>query len=239
MENVQRKSSEGVSEAMMLIWIAGCAFYAAYAVALDLAVTLVIQPEVFILFALICHGQCLYYGRKLSMLTTLGIMLITCIVCAGLQMGSIYGIEEANRKGLTGVVTMMGIIPAVLIDIGFLPQYWEVWITKSAHGISYGFLVMDTFGSTFAILSLFFHDHFDPIAAATYISVLVLDLALLIVKIILVLRDRAKLRREMTIYDKNNCKELPVAPVMTESTIVVRVMGNNDDDKEKRAIRLD
>jgi hypothetical protein len=59
----KEKSSEGVSEAMMLIWIAGCAFYAAYAVALDLAITLIIQPELFILFALICHGQCLYYGR--------------------------------------------------------------------------------------------------------------------------------------------------------------------------------
>jgi hypothetical protein len=93
---------------------------------------------------------------------------------------------------------------------------------------------MDTFGSIFAILSLLFHEHFDPIAAATYISVLALDLTLLIVKIIFALRDRAKLRREMTVYDKNNCKELPITQVMTESTIVVRVFGNN---KEKEAIR--
>ncbi|RKP26783.1 PQ loop repeat-domain-containing protein [Syncephalis pseudoplumigaleata] len=224
----REKSAEGVSELMMLIWVVSCALYAAYAVALDLAVTLVIQPELFILFAIICHGQCLYYGRQTA---TACAMLATTAVCAGLQIGSIYGIEAANRKSLTGVVTMMGIVPAVLMDIGFFPQYWEVWTTKSAHGISYGFLVMDTFGASFAILSLVFHDHFDPIAAATYISVLALDLTLLLVKIALALRDRAKLRREATCYDGKQTKELSIAPVITESTIVVR-MGASDREKE-------
>ncbi|KAI9599383.1 hypothetical protein BDF19DRAFT_4271 [Syncephalis fuscata] len=94
-------------------------------------------------------------SKKLSKLTAVAIMLLVASLCVGLQVGSIYGTIEADRQGLTGVVAFMGILPAVLIDIGFLPQYWEVWVTKSASGISYGFLVMDTLGSIFAILALF------------------------------------------------------------------------------------
>ncbi|KAI9599382.1 PQ loop repeat-domain-containing protein [Syncephalis fuscata] len=203
----KERSSKGVSGLMMLIWIAGCAFYASYAVALDLAVTLIIQPEVFLFFAIICYAQCIYYEKKLSKLTAVAIMLLVASLCVGLQVGSIYGTIEADRQGLTGVVAFMGILPAVLIDIGFLPQYWEVWVTKSASGISYGFLVMDTLGSIFAILSLIFHEHFDSIAASTYISVLILDLGLLAIKIIFALRDRTRLRHNLTtcntVYEKD------------------------------------
>ena len=59
----KEKSSKGVSGLMMLIWIGGCALYASYAVAFNLAVTLIVQPELFLFFALICYGQCIYYEK--------------------------------------------------------------------------------------------------------------------------------------------------------------------------------
>ncbi|KAI9599381.1 hypothetical protein BDF19DRAFT_381383, partial [Syncephalis fuscata] len=219
----KERSSKGVSSLMMLIWIAGCAFYASYAVALDLAVTLIIEPQAVLLFALVCYAQCIYYEKQL---TTASIILIIVFICVGLEVGSIYGTIVTDRQGLTGVVAFMGILPAVLIDIGFLPQYWEVWVTKSASGISYGFLAMDIIGSVFSILSLIFHEHIDPIAAAIYISVLILNSGLLAIKIIFALRDRTRLRHNLTTCNTVCEKGLPMESVMTESTIIVR-----DDEK--------
>ncbi len=60
----------------------------------------------------------------------------------------------------------MGIVGAVLIVVGLVPQYYEIWKWKEVKGISLLFLAIDCAGGVFSLLSLVFKESFDGIAAA-------------------------------------------------------------------------
>jgi hypothetical protein len=62
--------------------------------------------------------------------------------------------QVAQSRQIDWVRWLFGVIPVVLIVIGFLPQYWEIFVSKRVHGISHVFLAMDFLGSIFSILSL-------------------------------------------------------------------------------------
>lgn len=88
----------------------------------------------------------------------------------------------------------MGIVGAVLIVGGLLPQYYEIWRLQEVKGISLIFLAIDCAGGVFSLLSLVFKSSFDGIAAANYIGIVVFELG--IFGLYLVLNPRAKRRRE-------------------------------------------
>lgn len=55
---------------------------------------------------------------------------------------------------------------AVLIVVGLVPQYYEIWRFKEVKGISLLFLAIDCAGGVFSLLSLVFKETFDGVAAA-------------------------------------------------------------------------
>lgn len=60
----------------------------------------------------------------------------------------------------------MGIVGAVLIVVGLVPQFYEIWRFNEVKGISLWFLAIDCSGGVFSLLSLVFKESFDGIAAA-------------------------------------------------------------------------
>ncbi|CAO3678199.1 unnamed protein product [Umbelopsis vinacea] len=73
----------------------------------------------------------------------------------------------AQSRQIDWVRWLFGVIPVVLIVIGFLPQYWEIFVTKRASVFS-------------AVVSGPFRNTFDALDAVNYVAVAVLDLGIVL-----------------------------------------------------------
>ncbi|GJJ09066.1 hypothetical protein Clacol_003288 [Clathrus columnatus] len=119
-----------------------------------------------------------------------------CILGGAFEVGMVFVCRHAlNVDSNSRPVQFFGIISSVIIAIGLLPQYWEIWKRKEVIGISYPFIIIDTLGAVFSLLSLVFKPKLDIIASITYSVVIVMDSAILIAAVIL--NPRAKKRRRM------------------------------------------
>ncbi|RKO87749.1 hypothetical protein BDK51DRAFT_41590 [Blyttiomyces helicus] len=99
------------------------------------------------------------------------------------EAGLYFGIKAAGnstRSGVGWIPATVGIIPTILITIGFLPQYYDIIKSRQATGISKTFLALDTLGGVFSILALALSpDGVDGKSLGSYIAVVVLDLGIL------------------------------------------------------------
>ncbi|CAG8623486.1 10499_t:CDS:2 [Funneliformis caledonium] len=178
-KNWRRKSTRGLSQMMILLWTISNVFYGTYAIVLNLSIPLIIQPQLFGIICLFVDMQFLYYdspklkGNKVKNVT---LFILSALLFAGCEVGSVYGIREANATKIRWPEKVFGIVSPVLLISGFVPQYIQIYKEKHVIGISMIFMALDMAGALFSVLSLVFRPPpFDTIASLTYISVFVLD----------------------------------------------------------------
>lgn len=82
-------------------------------------------------------------------------------------------IKARNRSNTHGPTSVIGIIATVLLSIGLLPQYWEIYKFKEVVGVSMTFLLIDILGGVFNNLSLAFKEKFDAVASLSFTLVIV------------------------------------------------------------------
>ncbi|KAJ1646778.1 hypothetical protein LPJ64_001769 [Coemansia asiatica] len=169
------QSTEGVSIVMLYLWFAGNMFYGAYALADDLYFGLIIQPQLFALFTLVNILQVYWYRYKLGLLRVATACLLLSAVYAGLHVGMWKAIEVAIDRDQNRAVEFMGVLPAVLIALGFFPEFY-VCIKEQSVEMSNVFIAFDIMGGVFSTISLAFDRSFDYIASITYLIVVLLDL---------------------------------------------------------------
>lgn len=109
---------------------------------------------------------------------------------------------------------MYGYITTVLLAMGLLPQYYEIWEHKEVFGISMGFMLIDIAGGLFSSASLFFHNPFDYIACVQFMLVVVLDG--LVVVLALILNPIADRRRAAEDKDDDLEAAAPAAEPETQ-----------------------
>ncbi|CAE6456909.1 unnamed protein product [Rhizoctonia solani] len=88
-------------------------------------------------------------------------------------LAALSWIQRTDRAGDEWPTRVMGIMSALLIALGLVPQYWEIWKRKEVVGISMLFMGVDMLGGVFSVLSLVFQAQFDAVAAVSYILVVV------------------------------------------------------------------
>jgi len=98
---------------------------------------------------------------------TIGAMILSGAVEVLLILVS----RPAYERGISAPVKLFGILSVVIIAMGLLPQYWEIYKLGEVRGISYIFIVIDMLGGILNDLSLAFSSEFDGLAAASYTSV--------------------------------------------------------------------
>jgi len=91
---------------------------------------------------------------------------------AGFEVGMIYAVEPPARNGDTAPLRFFSIASSVIIALGLLPQYWEIYKRKEVVGVSMTFMAMDISGGVFSILSLVFKGKFDVFASIVYTVVI-------------------------------------------------------------------
>ncbi|KAI0653171.1 PQ loop repeat-domain-containing protein [Cubamyces menziesii] len=201
------KSTEGLSEWLMLTWGIAGAFLGTYSVVQNLNIPLILQPQLFGVLSFVSWAQCQYYGRKRSKAASVAMFFAAVAIFAGFEAGMIYAIFPSYRAGNMAPVQFFGIFSTILISGALLPQYYEIYKYKEVVGISLLFMSVDLLGGVFNDLSLAFKDHFDVVAGVTYSLVVLLDG--IVILCALILNPIARRRRKRLAVAESSSVAIP------------------------------
>ncbi|PWN50310.1 hypothetical protein IE53DRAFT_293764, partial [Violaceomyces palustris] len=187
------KDTSGLSTWLLLIWLSGSIPQGTYLVVENINIPLIVQPQLFSFFCLISLSQCWQYSHGKSKTFCFSSVLLLLFLLGGLELGLYYLCKLGESRGNSSGTKVMGILGAILIVLGLVPQYYEIWKYKEVKGISFIFLAVDCSGAIFSTLSLVFKERFDGIAAANYIGILVLEIGIFLIA--LIINPKAERRR--------------------------------------------
>ncbi|THU86248.1 hypothetical protein K435DRAFT_370325 [Dendrothele bispora CBS 962.96] len=182
------KSTEGLSDWLVLLWGIAAAFLGTYNVIQDLNIPLIVQPQIFGTLSFISWGQCQFYGRKRSLQLSFLYFLLIMAIAAAFETGMVFAVRPPYQSGngsAKSAVQFFGIFTSVLLAVGLLPQYYEIWKYKVVLGISVLFMIVDAMGGLFSVLSLVFKPKFDVVAGVAYSVVFVMDCLIVLAALIL------------------------------------------------------
>ena len=66
----------------------------------------------------------------------------------------IFALQVALSRGTHWPITFMAVIAAVLLALGVLRHYWDIWTHCTVRGISFIFVGIDAAGDLFSLLSI-------------------------------------------------------------------------------------
>ncbi|WBW73812.1 plasma membrane basic amino acid transmembrane transporter [Schizosaccharomyces osmophilus] len=197
-KNYRAKSTAGLDTLFIFSWVIASVPLSVYNLVQDLNIALKIQPELFQLLSLVTFFQCLIYGEGWSARKSFIVVGALAALSAGLQAMLILTIQLGMRRHVEWPVTLMGVLATILVNIGFLPQYIQIFRQKTVRGISYIFLIIDSAGALLSFISLPF-DRWDVLAAIDYGLVFVLEMGIFA----LVLIFNVILGKKSKAYDEN------------------------------------
>ncbi|GAA5970050.1 hypothetical protein JCM21900_000270 [Sporobolomyces salmonicolor] len=193
----RRKDTAGLSTLMLFVWFVSGVFLGSYCVTSNLSIPLIVQPQAFCFFGCIAWSQCLHYDKGWSRTRATCVALLSLALGGGIEAALIEGCKALQRRGNEHMNFALGVLAAIFVGGGLLPQYWEVWRYKAVIGISLVFLFVDLCGGVFSVLSLIFATgSFDVLASISYSAVVVLELGIFLLAAILNPRYRRKQRQK-------------------------------------------
>ncbi|KZP01582.1 hypothetical protein CALVIDRAFT_559393 [Calocera viscosa TUFC12733] len=181
----REKSTYGLSPYLMLIWALAALPLGVYNIAESVNIPLMVQPQLFGFLACTCWVQCFYYDQHFSKTRTLSIFLGFLAIFAGLEAGFVFAVRYGLAQGNNRPYQFFGVMTAILLFAGLIPQYYEIWKLKEVRGVSMLFMLVDGLGGLFSFLSLVFKPTLDPLLSFSYVSVVVLDSGIMILQLIL------------------------------------------------------
>jgi len=191
-KSYREKSTQGLSEWLVLCWAISGGFFGVYAVVQNLNIPLIIQPQLFGLLCLISWGQCHYYSSTRPKYVSFIIAVAVIAALGGFEVGMVFAIKPSLNDR---AIQFFGIFSSVLLALGLVTQYYEIYQRREVVGLSIAFMTVDCLGGVFSDLSLAFKPKFDTIAAITYTVVVVMDGLVILAAIILNPRARRRRRR--------------------------------------------
>ncbi|GJJ76208.1 hypothetical protein EMPS_08567 [Entomortierella parvispora] len=181
-DNYKAKSTEGLSYSMFFIWTLAALGFGSYGIVEQLSYPIIIQPQIFGALSTVCYLQCLYYGQRTrwSLKWTMIAAVFFFVAMAGIQAGAVFATRAGKDHDVKGTIDAAGIIPIILLAIGFMPQYFDIYRDRSVVGVSMPFIAADAAGACFSLISLAFREEFDLLAALNYVVVLICDLIVVV-----------------------------------------------------------
>ncbi|KAH7107809.1 PQ loop repeat-domain-containing protein [Auriculariales sp. MPI-PUGE-AT-0066] len=192
-KSYRSKSTDGLSAWLMLIWAAASIPLGTYNIVSVGNIPLIVQPQAFAALCSCSWAQVLHYSHKLSPLQAFGAWLALQVTTASLEVAFVIACRAGERHGTSAPTKFFGVLSAVMILGGIIPQYYEIWKYKVV-GLSLIFIFIDLLGALVSCLSLVFQPEFDWLASVTYGGLVVLEVGIFIAAAIL--NPRAKRRRQ-------------------------------------------
>ncbi|KAG8917486.1 hypothetical protein FRC01_002424 [Tulasnella sp. 417] len=130
-KSYREKSTEGLSAWLMFLWAFSGLFLGVYVVVKNINIPLILQPQLFTALAALSWAQCLYYGAKKTKLFTVLSYLTFMSLFGGIQTGLVFAFKATHNER---ALQAFGILSAVIISVGLIPQYVEIWKRKEVLG---------------------------------------------------------------------------------------------------------
>ena len=153
---------------MYLSWAFAGIPLGVYNLVQDLNVALQVQPHILIFLSLIAWSQCKYYGDKWGILRITFYALATASCIGGIEVGLYFALRVARDRDTHWPMTLMAVLAAILLAIGVLRYYWEIYLSRSIQGISFLFVCTDAGGDIVSILALVFAPRIDVVGMVIY-----------------------------------------------------------------------
>jgi len=115
-KSYRSKSTDGLSEWLMMLWALSGSFLGVYMIVQDLNIPLIIQPQLFATLVTISWAQCQYYGNKRPRHICLLAHFVVLTVLAGFEIGMVYAVRPAFHKGNRRPARVFAVLSAVTIS---------------------------------------------------------------------------------------------------------------------------
>ncbi|KAK9478649.1 PQ loop repeat-domain-containing protein [Lipomyces japonicus] len=158
--NHRRKSTEGLPQLMIFLWLVAGVLFAMYFITLRPNVALEIQPVIFTFLTFVTWGQCLYYGNKFSIAKVATYLTVTAVIATGLQVAAVFPIRnsavfKSNPTSTCWPLLLIGVLAAIALAVGLVPPYFDLAKRQGqVVGINFIFLAIDSTGAVFSFASL-------------------------------------------------------------------------------------
>lgn len=164
---------------MMLLWAISGVPFGAYAIIQNFTIPIQLQSQIFMAFSLISYCQVLYYGHQWPVWKAALLGLSLAGLFAGIEAGLIFGLRVLYNRGNERGVLAIGIIASILLAVGLLPPYGEIYKRRGrVVGINFLFLSIDWCGAVFSLMALVAQNTFDVLGGVLYIICAGLELGI-------------------------------------------------------------
>lgn len=127
-----------------------------------------IQPQLLIFLSLVTWAQCQYYGAKWNCKRVFGAFGLAAILIGGVEAALYFALTVAHRKRLEWPLMLMAILAAILLALGVLRYYWDIYKFKSTQAISFLFVGIDAAGDLTSLLALVFEPRVNILGMVIY-----------------------------------------------------------------------
>ncbi|MCJ1463943.1 hypothetical protein MMC07_002553 [Pseudocyphellaria aurata] len=202
-QNWRQKNTDGFPALMMLLWAISAVPFGVYAVVQNFNLPIQIQSQVFGTLSLVTWAQILMYSHKWPTWKAIGLATGLFTIFAGVEVLLIFTLRGPYVRGVEWPMILVGSIAAVILIIGILPPYPEIWKRRGrVVGINFIFLTMDSLGAYFSLFALVAQEHFDILGGVIYIGVIITEGGIFLLHFIWLFRTR-KLRKRAKLEGKD------------------------------------
>lgn len=224
--NWKRKDCTGLPPIMMFLWVISGIPFGIYFCISAPNIILQIQPHLFTFFCYISFVQTMYYPpARYDRMKIVIISVVILLTGIGLEVGFIIYLRPIYARGETWPDLIFGIIASVLLAVGLLPPYFELYKRKGrVVGINFLFLFIDSLGAWLSIASVCVGT-MDTVGIVLYAIIAGMELGLFLSQGFWYLRFRV-LQKDHTINDNEEEEE--------KDGTTAHESGNKEQDIEER-----
>lgn len=153
---------------MYLSWALAGIPLGVYNTVQNLNIALQVQPNILIFLSLVTWGQCKYYGDEWRLKRILPAAVGVAVVVGGIEASLFFALRGAWDRGIEWPMTLMAVLAAVLLAVGVLRYYWEIYRSRDVKGISFTFVFIDYAGDLTSIVALVFAPRLDIVGIVVY-----------------------------------------------------------------------
>ncbi|CZR63818.1 uncharacterized protein PAC_13715 [Phialocephala subalpina] len=229
----QTKTTEGLPGIMMLMWAICAIPFGAYSIAqvrlYSRLMVSILSLEEFqhtnpssasVLRNLLSHQLGEWPVWKA---TTIGVIMWAAF--GGAEAALILTLRPLYDRGIEFPMIILGVIASILLAIGLLPPYFEIWKRRGrVIGINWIFLTIDWSGAFFSLMALVAQNTFDVLGGVLYIICVFLEAGIFVCHLIWMFRTReirAQAKAEGKTFDDaaKECEEQDVEFKFSEREI--------------------
>ncbi|KAK4173027.1 hypothetical protein QBC36DRAFT_360974 [Triangularia setosa] len=178
--NYHRHHATGLQPSMMMLWAWAGVPLGVYNIVSDFNTALKVQPQILTFLSLVTWGQCFYYQRSWGVFKTLSVAVPIGALMGGVEAGLIFALRSRRNASDAGEnnghwsMTLMAVLSALLLALGVLRHYVDIWRHQTVRGISFLFVGIDALGDVFSLVSIIFQPRLDILGMVIYGTELVL-----------------------------------------------------------------